>query len=55
MRVLSDDEMNRLSGGASACLTSIAVTASVGGLFGGVGALIGGVAAATGPHCLAWW
>lgn len=55
MRTMSDEELDELTGAADDCLTSIAYTAAVGGLFGGVGAIIGATAAATGPNCLAWW
>ncbi len=55
MKVMSDEELDQLSGAAGDCLTSVVTTAAVGGLFGGVGAIIGAAAAATGPNCLAWW
>lgn len=55
MRAMSDEELEQLPGAAGDCLTSIALTASVGGLFGGVGAIIGAAAAASGPNCLGWW
>lgn len=55
MRVMSDEELDQLPGAANDCLTSIAFTAAVGGLFGGVGAIVGAATAATGPNCLGWW
>lgn len=55
MRVLSDDELEQLPGGSGECLTSIVMSAAVGGIFGGVGAIIGAAAAASGPACLGWW
>lgn len=55
MRPMSDEELDLLPGGVNQCAASIALTASVGGLFGGVGALVGAIAAATGPNCLSWW
>lgn len=54
MKDLSDERAAELQGGASACVTSIAISASIGGLFGGAGALIGAVGAAIGPACLKW-
>ena len=55
MRPMSDEELDVLPGGVDQCLASIALTASVGSLFGGVGAVVGAVVAGTGPNCLAWW
>lgn len=55
MRIMSDEELDQLPGAAGDCVTSIAYTAAVGSLFGGVGAILGAAAAATGPNCLAWW
>ena len=55
MRPMSDDELGSLAGGVDQCAASIALTASVGSLFGGAGAIVGAVAAATGPNCLGWW
>jgi hypothetical protein len=52
MNELSESKSKELAGGASACATSIVLSASIGGLFGGVGAVIGGIAAAVGPACL---
>lgn len=53
MKELPDDRAAGLIAGAGACATSIAVAASIGGLFGGAGALIGAAGAALGPACLA--
>jgi len=55
MKELTDREADELKGSVSQCGYNIAVSATVGGLFGGVGAVIGAVAAATGPSCLGWW
>jgi len=56
MKELSDAEARELKGGtASSCGYNIAVSATVGGLFGGAGAAVGAVLAATGPSCLGWW
>lgn len=53
MKEILDADADKLFGGANACLTTVVLSASIGGLFGGAGALIGAVAAATGPACLA--
>jgi len=53
MKDLSDQQADDLRGGVSACATSIVLSTSIGGLFGGVGAAIGFIGAATGPACLA--
>lgn len=57
MKNMSDEEAAQLKGGSasSSCGYNIAVSATVGGLFGGAGAIIGAIAAATGPSCLAIW
>ena len=55
MKKLSDEEADELKGSVAQCGYNIAVSATVGGLFGGVGAVVGAVAAATGPSCLGWW
>lgn len=52
---MSDEELDQLPGAAGDCLTSVALSASVGGLFGGVGAIIGAAVAVTGPNCYALW
>jgi hypothetical protein len=49
---LLDDDAGKLIGGTNACLTSVVLSATIGGLFGGAGALIGAIAAATGSACL---
>jgi hypothetical protein len=53
MKDLSDNEADDLKGGASGCATSILLSTSIGGLFGGVGAAIGFLGSALGPACLA--
>ena len=53
MKELSDNRASELTGGVGACLTSIVLATSIGGLFGGVGAAIGFLGAAAGPACLA--
>jgi hypothetical protein len=58
MKDLSDEKANAIKGGVAAgsdCGYNIAVSATVGGLFGGAGAVIGAITAATGPSCLGWW
>lgn len=57
MRTYSIEEMENLEGGIDAgkCVTSIAVSATVGGLFGGIGTLVGAAVAATGPNCAGLW
>ncbi|MGF7079043.1 hypothetical protein [Mucilaginibacter sp. UYCu711] len=52
MKDLSDIEANELRGSAGACATSIVLSTSIGGLFGGIGAAIGFIGAAAGPACL---
>lgn len=57
MKELSDAEAQLLKGGAGSgsCGYHVAMSATVGGLFGGAGAAVGAVLAATGPSCLGWW
>lgn len=55
MKVISDEELDQLSGAAGDCLTSVALSASIGGLFGGVGAIVGAAIAVTGPSCYEIW
>jgi hypothetical protein len=55
MKDLSDADAKELKGGSSSCGYNIAMSATVGGLFGGAGAAVGAVLAATGPSCLGWW
>lgn len=52
MKELTDQQADELKGGVNACATSIVVSTSIGGLFGGVGAAIGFLGAAAGPACL---
>jgi hypothetical protein len=52
MKDLSEYEADQLKGGVSPCATSIVLSTSIGGLFGGVGAAIGFIGAAAGPACL---
>jgi hypothetical protein len=52
MKDLLENEADELKGGVSACATSIVLSTSIGGLFGGVGAAIGFIGAAAGPACL---
>jgi hypothetical protein len=54
MKELSDERAAEIKGGTN-CAYNVAVSATVGGLFGGAGALVGAVVAASGPSCLAWW
>ena len=53
MKDLPDHQSDELRGGVSACATSIVLSTSIGGLFGGIGAAIGFIGAAAGPACLA--
>lgn len=55
MKNISDAKAGEIRGGSSDCGYNVAMSASVGGLFGGAGAVVGAVAAATGPSCLGWW
>ncbi|PTQ92139.1 hypothetical protein C8P68_11414 [Mucilaginibacter yixingensis] len=59
MKDLSEKEAEEIKGGLKVsmedCGYNVAMSASLGGLFGGAGAVIGAVAAATGPSCLGWW
>lgn len=57
MKDLSKEKARSLKGGSAAadCGYNVAVSATIGGLFGGAGAIIGAVAAATGPSCLGLW
>lgn len=54
MKNISDAKASEIKGGVG-CGYNIAMSASLGGLFGGAGAVVGAVAAATGPSCLGWW
>ena len=55
MKNLTEEEAGKLHGGSGDCGYNIVVSATIGGLFGGIGSAVGAVVAATGPSCLGWW
>jgi hypothetical protein len=55
MKKLSGKEMEKINGGNSSCLLTIAGGALAGSALGGVGAIVGVAVTATSSSCLSWW